>query len=54
MKQISKNSQFGCGLQPAHMVGLLVIANQHVAVNAFRPYTARHTMGLGREAGLTY
>ena len=36
-----------CGLQPAHMKSeLLVIANQHVAVNAFPGlvHTARHTM----------
>ena len=36
-----------CGLQPAHMkMELLVIANQHVAVNAFPGlvHTARHTM----------
>ena len=35
-----------CGLQPAHMkLELLVIANQHVAVNAFPGlvHTARHT-----------
>ena len=39
-----------CGLQPAHMKPeLLVIANQHVAVNAFPGlvHTARHTMGVG-------
>ena len=38
-----------CGLQPAHMKSeLLVIANQHVAVNAFPGlvHTARHTMGV--------
>ena len=38
-----------CGLQPAHMkLELLVIANQHVAVNAFPGlvHTARHTMGV--------
>ena len=38
-----------CGLQPAHMkMELLVIANQHVAVNAFPGlvHTARHTMGV--------
>ena len=36
-----------CGLQPAHMKSeLLVIANQHVAVNAFPGlvHTARQTM----------
>jgi hypothetical protein len=39
-----------CGLQPAHMKEeLLVIANQHVAVNTFPGlvHTARHTMGVG-------
>ena len=39
-----------CGLQPAHMKSeLLVIANQHVAVNAFPGlvHTARHTMRVG-------
>ena len=39
-----------CGLQPAHMkLELLVIANQHVAVNAFPGivHTARHTMEVG-------
>ena len=39
-----------CGLQPAHMKQeLLVIANQHVAVNTFPGlvHTARHTMGVG-------
>ena len=39
-----------CGLQPAHMKPeLLVIANQHVAVNTFPGlvHTARHTMGVG-------
>ena len=39
-----------CGLQPAHMkLELLVIANQHVAVNTFPGlvHTARHTMGVG-------
>ena len=38
-----------CGLQPAHMKSeLLVIPNQHVAVNAFPGlvHTARHTMGV--------
>ena len=36
-----------CGLQPAHMKSeLLVIADQHAAVNAFPGlvHTARHTM----------
>ena len=39
-----------CGLQLAHMKSeLLVIANQHVAVNTFPGlvHTARHTMGVG-------
>ena len=39
-----------CGLQPAHMkLELLVIANQHVAVNAFPGlvHTARHTTEVG-------
>ncbi len=39
-----------CGLQLAHMKSeLLVIANQHVAVNAFPGlvHTARHTMEVG-------
>ena len=38
------------GLQPAHVKSeLLVIANQHVAVNAFPGlvHTARHTMEVG-------
>ena len=39
-----------CGLQPAHMkTELLVIADQHAAVNAFPGlvHTARHTMRVG-------
>ena len=39
-----------CGLQPAHMkLELLVIANQHVAVNTFPGFvhTARQTMKVG-------
>ena len=39
-----------CGLQPAHMkTELLVIADQHAAVNAFPGlvHTARHTMEVG-------
>ena len=39
-----------CGLQPAHMKPeLLVIADQHAAVNTFPGlvHTARHTMGVG-------
>ena len=38
-----------CGLQPAHMkLELLVIADQHAAVNTFTGlvHTARHTMGV--------
>ncbi len=39
-----------CGLQLAHMkLELLVIADQHAAVNTFPGlvHTARHTMGVG-------
>ena len=39
-----------CGLQPAHMKSeLLVIADQHAAVNTFPGlvHTARHTMEFG-------
>ena len=39
-----------CGLQPAHMkLELLVIADQHAAVNTFPGlvHTARQTMGVG-------
>ena len=39
-----------CGLQPAHMkLELLVIADQHAAVNTFPGlvHTARHTMRAG-------
>ena len=46
-----------CGLQPAHMKSeLLVIANQHVAVNAFPGlvHTARHTMGVGSTRSQRY
>ena len=45
-----------CGLQPAHMKSeLLVIANQHVAVNTFPGlvHTARHTMGVAAVEGET-
>ena len=36
-----------CGLQPAHMkLELLVIADQHAAVNTF-PGLVHHTMGVG-------
>ena len=44
-----------CGLQPAHMkTELLVIADQHAAVNAFPGlvHTARHTMGVGSTRSL--
>ena len=50
-KRISKNSlSSDCRLQLACMkLELLVIANQHVAVNTFPGlvHTARHTMGAG-------
>ena len=42
--------RWDCGLQPAHMkLELLVIADQHAAVNTFPGlvHTARHTMGVG-------
>ncbi len=49
----SKSQKVGlssdCGLQPAHMKSeLLVIADQHAAVNTFPGlvHTARHTMGV--------
>ncbi len=45
-----KYSQFRLWLQPAHMkLELLVIADQHAAVNTFPGlvHTARHTMGVG-------
>ena len=44
-----------CGLQPAHMKSeLLVIADQHAAVNTFPGlvHTARHTMGVGSTRSL--
>ena len=44
-----------CRLQPACMKSeLLVIANQHVAVNTFPGlvHTARHTMGVGNTRSL--
>ena len=44
-----------CGLQPAHMKSeLLVIADQHAAVNTFPGlvHTARHTMGVGSARSL--
>ena len=50
-EQNSKNGPSSdCGLQPAHMKSeLLVIADQHAAVNTFPGlvHTARHTMGVG-------
>ena len=50
-EQISKNClSSNCRLQPACMKSeLLVIANQHVAVNTFPGlvHTARHTMRVG-------
>ena len=45
-----------CGLQPAHMkLELLVIADQHAAVNTFPGlvHTARHTMGVGNTRSLS-
>ena len=51
LSESHKNSlSSDCGLQPAHTKSeLLVIANQHVAVNAFPGlvHTARHTMEVG-------
>ena len=44
-----------CGLQPAHMkLELLVIADQHTAVNTFPGlvHTARHTMRVGNTRSL--
>ena len=56
IKQISKNSlSSDCGLKLAHMKAeLLVIANQHVAVNTFPGlvHTARHTMRVGNTRSL--
>ena len=50
-KRISKSSlSSDCRLKLAYMkLELLVIANQHVAVNTFPGlvHTARHTMGVG-------
>ena len=49
-KTLKSGPSSDCGLQPARMKSeLLVIANQHVAVNAFPGlvHTARHTMGVG-------
>ena len=43
------NLSSDCGLQPAHVKSeLLVIADQHAAVNTFPGlvHTARHTMGV--------
>ena len=51
MEQIPKNGlSSDCRLQPAYMKSeLLVIADQHAAVNTFPGlvHTARHTMGAG-------
>ena len=51
--KVSRSQKSGlssdCGLQPAHMKSeLLVIADQHAAVNTFPGlvHTARHTMGV--------
>ena len=44
-----------CGLKPAHMkLELLVIADQHAAVNTFPGlvHTARHTMRVGNTRSL--
>ena len=44
-----------CGLQPAHMkLELLVIADQHAAVNTFPGFvhTARQTMKVGKTRSL--
>ena len=53
-REVEQNPKNGpssdCGLQPAHMKSeLLVIADQHAAVNTFPGlvHTARHTMGVG-------
>ena len=49
-KTQKSNLSSDCGLQPAHMkLELLVIADQHAAVNTFPGlvHTARHTMGVG-------
>jgi hypothetical protein len=49
-QSLKRGPSSDCGLQLAHMKPeLLVIANQHVAVNAFPGlvHTARHTMGVG-------
>ena len=51
VEQIPKNClSSDCRLQPAYMKSeLLVIADQHAAVNTFPGlvHTARHTMGVG-------
>ena len=51
MEQITKaGPSSDCRLQPAYMkLELLVIADQHAAVNTFPGlvHTARHTMGAG-------
>ena len=52
LEQNPKNSlSSDCRLQPAYMkLELLVIADQHAAVNTFPGlvHTARHTMGAGK------
>ena len=56
MEQTPKSSlSSDCGLQLAHMkVELLVIADQHAAVNTFPGlvHTARHTMRVGNTRSL--
>ena len=56
VEQIPKSSlSSDCGLQPAHMKSeLLVIADQHAAVNTFPGlvHTARHTMRVGNTRSL--
>ena len=56
MEQIPKNGlSSDCRLQPAYMKSeLLVIADQHAAVNTFPGlvHTARHTMRVGNTRSL--
>ena len=56
VEQNTKNSlSSDCRLQPAYMKSeLLVIADQHAAVNTFPGlvHTARHTMGVGNTRSL--
>ena len=58
-REVEQNPKNGlssdCGLQPAHMkTELLVIADQHAAVNTFPGlvHTARHTMGVDNTRSL--